>query len=131
MPLYEYPCMDCGETDQWVAGTDDHVAICVNCRGVILRVDMDIWAPLMEGAVATTGVGAVKKRYEYWDRDDPGPLVHRHGSRAGFGYGYPAVPVWGVLKCGEGGDLNPLPAPGRARHVSLLVRRNQRAGSSL
>ena len=48
MPLYEYLCMDCGETDQRVAGTDDHVAICVNCRGVILRVDMDIWAPLWE-----------------------------------------------------------------------------------
>jgi len=48
MPLYDYLCADCGEEDQRVAGIDDYVALCVNCGGIMLRTDEDIWLPLWE-----------------------------------------------------------------------------------
>jgi len=46
MPLYEYLCADCGESDKRIAGVDDHMALCIECGGVMLRLDEDIWAPL-------------------------------------------------------------------------------------
>lgn len=46
MPLYEYFCADCGESDHRIAGIDDKVALCVGCGGLMLRMDEDIWTPL-------------------------------------------------------------------------------------
>ena len=42
MPVYEYKCVDCGGQDQRVAGWDDHTAICVLCRGLMLRLDEEV-----------------------------------------------------------------------------------------
>ena len=41
MPIYEYQCVDCGGRDQQVAGLDDHMALCPNCGGLMLRLDED------------------------------------------------------------------------------------------
>jgi putative FmdB family regulatory protein len=41
MPIYEYECVDCGYQDQRVAGIDDHTAICAECAGVMVRLDLD------------------------------------------------------------------------------------------
>ena len=46
MPRYDYHCIDCGADDPRIAGVDDHLAVCVACGGVMLRIDEDIWAPL-------------------------------------------------------------------------------------
>jgi putative FmdB family regulatory protein len=48
MPIYDYICVDCGESEQRVAGIDDYAALCVECGGIMLRTDEDIWAPLWE-----------------------------------------------------------------------------------
>jgi putative FmdB family regulatory protein len=48
MPLYEYQCVDCGSHDQRVAGLDDHTAICVACRGLMLRLNEDVFEPYFE-----------------------------------------------------------------------------------
>lgn len=48
MPTYDYLCVDCGEDGQRISGVDDHVAVCVNCDGIMLRTDEDIWSPLWE-----------------------------------------------------------------------------------
>lgn len=51
MPLYEYQCVDCGSRDLRVAGLDDHTALCVECQGLMLRVDEDVFRPyFQEGA---------------------------------------------------------------------------------
>jgi len=41
MPIYEYQCVDCGRRDQRVAGLDDHMALCPQCGGLMLRLDED------------------------------------------------------------------------------------------
>lgn len=45
MPIYYYQCVDCGARDERIAGIDDHTAICVNCGGLMLRLDGDIFQP--------------------------------------------------------------------------------------
>jgi len=46
MPLYEYRCIDCSATDHRVAGIDDHTALCVECGGLMLRLDEDVFRGL-------------------------------------------------------------------------------------
>ena len=48
MPIYEYKCVDCGGQDQRVAGLDDHTAICVDCNGLMLRLNEDVFQPYFE-----------------------------------------------------------------------------------
>lgn len=48
MPIYEYQCVDCRGRDQRVAGCDDHTALCVECGGLMLRLDEDIFRPYFE-----------------------------------------------------------------------------------
>ena len=48
MPLYNYRCVDCGADDCRIAGLDDHVAVCVDCGGMMLRTDDDLFAPYFE-----------------------------------------------------------------------------------
>lgn len=48
MPLYQYQCLDCGGKDQRVGGLDDYAAICVQCGGVMLRLDEDIFRPYFD-----------------------------------------------------------------------------------
>ncbi|MBM4273360.1 MAG: zinc ribbon domain-containing protein [Deltaproteobacteria bacterium] len=50
MPFYEYQCVDCGGQDQRVAGLDDHTAICMNCNGLMLRLNEDVFQPYFEEA---------------------------------------------------------------------------------
>ena len=45
MPLYAYQCLDCHGVDQRVAGLDDHTALCLRCRGLMLRLDEDVFQP--------------------------------------------------------------------------------------
>lgn len=57
MPLYEYRCLDCGTQDKRLAGLDDHTAICMECRGLMLRRDEDLFRPYFDapGAQARPG----------------------------------------------------------------------------
>ncbi|MFA4904441.1 MAG: hypothetical protein WC600_17040 [Desulfobaccales bacterium] len=48
MPLYEYQCVDCPTVDKRVAGIDDHTAICVQCGGLMLRLDEDVFRPELQ-----------------------------------------------------------------------------------
>ena len=48
MPIYEYQCMDCRGQDERVAGLDDQTAICVQCGGLMLRLDEDVFRPYFE-----------------------------------------------------------------------------------
>jgi len=44
MPAYNYRCVACGAADLRIAGLDDHVAVCVDCGGMMLRTDDDLFA---------------------------------------------------------------------------------------
>ncbi|MEJ5330574.1 MAG: FmdB family zinc ribbon protein [Desulfobaccales bacterium] len=59
MPLYEYQCVDCGAADLRVAGLDDHTAICMECGGLMLRLNEDIFRP-------------------YFEEEAPAPAASRH-----------------------------------------------------
>lgn len=48
MPVYDYQCVDCGGRDKRVAGVDDHTALCVNCGGLMLRLDEDVFQAYFE-----------------------------------------------------------------------------------
>jgi putative FmdB family regulatory protein len=48
MPIYDYLCADCGGRDQRVAGLDDHMALCVQCGGLMFRLDEDVFQPYFE-----------------------------------------------------------------------------------
>ena len=48
MPIYEYQCVDCTGRDQRVAGLDDHIALCTQCGGLMLRLDEDVFLPYFE-----------------------------------------------------------------------------------
>jgi putative FmdB family regulatory protein len=48
LPIYEYQCVDCGGRDQRVAGLDDQTALCNQCSGLMLRLDVDIFQPYFE-----------------------------------------------------------------------------------
>jgi putative FmdB family regulatory protein len=48
MPVYDYQCVDCGGRDQRVAGCDDHTALCIDCGGLMLRLDEDVFRPYFE-----------------------------------------------------------------------------------
>ena len=48
MPIYEYQCLDCGGQDQRVSGLDDHTALCIQCGGMMLRLDEDVFHPYFE-----------------------------------------------------------------------------------
>ena len=50
MPIYEYQCVDCGKLDHRVAGLDDHTAICIDCGGLMLRLNEDVFQPYFEEA---------------------------------------------------------------------------------
>jgi len=49
MPTYNYQCVACGAADLRIAGLDDHVAVCVDCGGMMLRTDDDLFAPYFAG----------------------------------------------------------------------------------
>jgi hypothetical protein len=40
--------VDCGGQDQRVAGLDDHTAICVECSGLMLRLDEEVFGAYFE-----------------------------------------------------------------------------------
>lgn len=48
MPLYDYRCVDCGAQEHRIAGLDDHTALCVECGGLMLRIDDDLFTPLFK-----------------------------------------------------------------------------------
>ena len=56
MPIYEYQCVDCSRPDHRVAGLDDQTAICIECGGLMLRLDEDVFQPYFEEAVGTVPV---------------------------------------------------------------------------
>ncbi len=50
MPLYCYRCLDCGSWDRRVAGIDDATALCIRCKGLMLRVDDNVLGPYFTGS---------------------------------------------------------------------------------
>ncbi len=48
MPVYEYQCVDCGESDRRVGGVDDQTAICAHCGSLMLRLDEDVFQPYFD-----------------------------------------------------------------------------------
>lgn len=50
MPIYNYRCVDCGQEDTRLAGPHDHAALCTECGGLMLRTDIELFAPLLYGA---------------------------------------------------------------------------------
>ena len=45
MPIYEYQCGDCGGRDRRLVGIDDHTALCTQCAGLMLRLDLEVFQP--------------------------------------------------------------------------------------
>ncbi len=66
MPLYSYQCTACGSRDLRVAGLDDHTALCVQCSGLMLRLDEDIFASYctaLEDSGAELGAKLAELKY--------------------------------------------------------------------
>ena len=55
MPFYDYRCVDCGEKDHRIGGLDDSVAICQECRGLMLRLDAYPFVKIFEDAESEAG----------------------------------------------------------------------------
>ncbi len=45
MPLYHYQCSHCQARETRIAGLDDHLAVCAFCRGLMLRLDLELFQP--------------------------------------------------------------------------------------
>ncbi len=45
MPAYCYQCVQCQAQEIRIGGLDDHVAICIACGHLMLRLDLDLFAP--------------------------------------------------------------------------------------
>ncbi len=45
MPAYRYQCVHCQARETRIGGLDDHLAVCASCRHVMLRLDLDLFAP--------------------------------------------------------------------------------------
>ncbi len=60
MPIYEYQCVDCRGVDERVAGLDDQTAICVQCGGLMLRLDEDVFRPYFEESEPSEAVALEK-----------------------------------------------------------------------
>lgn len=58
MPFYEYQCLDCGARDERLAGLDDHTAVCLKCRGLMLRQDEDFLGRYFDGRGSKVRPGA-------------------------------------------------------------------------
>lgn len=43
MPIYDYCCVDCGSRFRRVAGLHDITGLCLDCGGLMLRLDEDIF----------------------------------------------------------------------------------------
>ena len=43
MPIYDYYCVDCGARFRGVAGLPDITGLCLDCGGLMLRLDEDIF----------------------------------------------------------------------------------------
>ncbi len=50
MPVYNYQCIYCQVTESRIGGVDDHLAICANCWGLMVRLDHDLFSPYFEAA---------------------------------------------------------------------------------
>jgi putative FmdB family regulatory protein len=61
MPIYEYRCLDCPSQDKRVAGLDDHTALCIQCGGVMLRQDEDVFRAYFDGGNLMQRPGAYLK----------------------------------------------------------------------
>ncbi|MBW1991493.1 MAG: hypothetical protein JRI59_05160 [Deltaproteobacteria bacterium] len=48
MPLYRYQCIACEARDLRIGGVDDHVAVCARCGHLMLRLDLDLFAPYFD-----------------------------------------------------------------------------------
>jgi len=45
MPAYLYQCVHCQAQETRIGGLDDHLALCASCRNMMLRLDLDLFAP--------------------------------------------------------------------------------------
>jgi putative FmdB family regulatory protein len=65
MPVYEYQCVDCGESDQRVGGLDDQTAICAQCASLMLRLDEDVFQPYFDNKDGLPNVSVVAEDGEF------------------------------------------------------------------
>ncbi|MBM4287887.1 MAG: hypothetical protein FJ135_07020 [Deltaproteobacteria bacterium] len=57
MPLYLYQCVHCQVREDRLGGLDDHLATCVHCGHMMLRLDFDLFSPYFSlGPEATAGI---------------------------------------------------------------------------
>ncbi len=77
MPVYEYQCLDCSGVDQRVAGLDDQTAVCARCRGLMLRLDEDVFQPYFENHEELPEVGGLTEEGEDLEKTRIGG--HAHG----------------------------------------------------
>jgi hypothetical protein len=52
VPAYYYQCTHCQVTEYRIGGVDDHLAICVRCHHLMLRLDYDLFAPYFEASAS-------------------------------------------------------------------------------
>lgn len=45
MPAYLYQCTNCQVEETRIGGVDDHFALCKDCHHLMLRLDLDLFAP--------------------------------------------------------------------------------------
>jgi hypothetical protein len=62
MPAYHYQCVACQQREVRIGGVDDHLAICVACGHLMLRLDHEIFAPYFDRRVRKVGGSDAQRR---------------------------------------------------------------------
>ncbi len=60
MPAYYYQCIHCQTTECRIGGVDDHLAFCVHCGNLMLRLDYDLFAPYFRATASTATAPALR-----------------------------------------------------------------------
>jgi hypothetical protein len=55
MPAYHYQCVECQKREVRIGGVDDHLAICVCCGHLMLRLDHELFVPYFDHRVRRVG----------------------------------------------------------------------------
>jgi hypothetical protein len=51
MPAYHYQCVECQKREVRIGGVDDHLAVCVCCGHLMVRLDNELFAPYFADGV--------------------------------------------------------------------------------
>jgi hypothetical protein len=79
MPPYEFQCVDCGNRDERLAGAEDHMVICAECGGLMLRLEDNVSPPILQSPFYPRRVPMIRNNLIFEVRWLLQELVRKHG----------------------------------------------------